>query len=105
MEALPDEIVRHFLKCQEKKLASHSLWIACDPISLGLVEVEDSTDGPTVIGSKRGLKRVHEYDRSAMVRSLAEQTGREVHVIQTSLCKYDKHCRRSEKKMRSASQI
>ena len=105
LKALRQEVTRHFLEYQKRKLDFHALQIACDLMSLGLVEVEDSTDCPTSIGSKRGLKRVHEYDRSATVRSLAEQTGREAHVIQTPLRKYDEYCDRSEKKMRPASQI
>ena len=100
LEALRDEIVRRFLEYQKRKLVSHALQIACDLMSLGLVEVEDTTDCPRATGSERGLKRVHEYDQDATVRSLAEQTGREAHVIQTSLCKYDKYCRRAEKKRR-----
>ena len=75
LKALRQEVTRHFLEYQKRKLDFHALQIACDLMGLGLVEVEDSTDCPTSIGSKRGLKRVHEYDRSATVRRPAHRFG------------------------------
>ena len=85
--------MRYFSDHQKRQVKFCSLQIACDLMSLGLVHVRDTSDCPTTIGSDRGLKRVREYDPQATVKSLAEQTGREAHEIQTSLCEYDKYCR------------
>ena len=71
----------------------HSVQIACDLYTLGLVKLDDNgADCPLAIGSSAGIKHVHRWeDKKATIKSLAEQTGREPHEVQTSLCEYNKY--------------
>ena len=93
LQSLQERVNTTFKSFHKRNVRFHSLQIACDLMSLGLVRVEDMSDCPLTVGSKRGLKWVRQYDRSATVKSLAESTGREAHEIQTSLCEYDKYRR------------
>ena len=72
----------------------HSLQIAMDLMSYGLVKVEDQGECPLTTGSRRGMGHVKAWeDKGATVKSLAVLLGRPAHSIQTSLCEYDKYVR------------
>ena len=76
-----------------RKLNFHSVQIACDLYTLGLVRLDDNgADCPLSTGSSAGIKHVRRWERkAATVQSLANETGRQPHEIQTSLCEYNKH--------------
>ena len=67
--------------------------IACDLFTLGIVKLaDDGADCPLATGSSAGIKHVQRWeDPDATVKTLAEQTGRESHEVQTSLCEYNKY--------------
>jgi len=72
----------------------HSLQIAMDLMSYGLVKVEDQGDCPLTTGSRRGMGHVKAWeDKGATVKSLAVLLGDPAHRIQTSMCEYDKYLR------------
>ena len=97
--SLTQRLTRYFQKETAKlgkprKLAFHTLQIACDLYSLALIRVKRPSDCPLAIGSQRGLKHVRRWeDKGATIASLAVNLGRPAHTVQTSLCAYDKYVR------------
>ena len=94
-EALADMRVQEEKKRDntERKLNFHAVQIACDLFTLGLVKLADNgVSCPLATGSKAGITHVRRWENSeATVESLAEETGREPHEVQTSLCEYNKY--------------
>ena len=94
-EALADMRVREEKQRDntERKLSFHSVQIACDLFTLRLAKLADNgADCPLATGSSAGIKHVQRWeDPDATVKTLAEQTGREPHEVQTSLCEYNKY--------------
>ncbi len=73
----------------KRKPNFHSVQIACDLFTLGLVKLaDDGADCPLATGSSAGIKHVRRWeDPEASVRSLAAA----MHEVQTSLCEYNKY--------------
>ena len=76
-----------------RELDFHSVQIACDLFTLGVVKLADNgADCPLATGSEDGITHVRRWqDPRATVKSLSEQSGREPHEVQTSLCEYNKY--------------
>ena len=76
-----------------RKLRFHAVQIACDLFALGLVKLHDKGRVcPFCTGSRAGIERVRRWENpAATVQTLAVQTGRQAHEIQTSLCEYNKY--------------
>ena len=76
-----------------RELDFHSVQIACDLFTLGVVKLADNgADCPLATGSEDGITHVQRWeDPRATVKSLSEQSGREPHEVQTSLCEYNKY--------------
>ena len=96
LHTLQKRLLRYFEEetGRPRKLEFHSLQIACDLYSLGLLRVKDASDCPLSTGSRRGLVHVRRWeDATASIKSLAANLGRPAHTIQTSLCEFDKYVR------------
>ena len=77
----------------QRELNFHSVQIDCDLFTLGVVKlVDNGTTCPLGIGSKAGITHVRRWENAeATVESLAKETGRQPHKVQTSLCECNKY--------------
>ena len=77
----------------QRDLNFHSVQVACDLFTLGIVELTDGgAKCPLAIGSEGGIAHVKRWeDPRATLTSLSEQLRREPHEVQTSLCEYNRY--------------
>ena len=93
LKRLTRRVKKHLEKHSTRQLHFHPLQIACDLYVYNLVPVQDASDCPLAIGSRRGLRWVQQEQPGATVRDLAIALERPAHSIQTGLCAYDKYRR------------